>query len=571
MAFEFEDSDGNRDIVVRNVGTNEGDFSVDIDLGNLGTELAAGEVTVRADQGAGFVEAEATTTFEVDTDSPTVEVTGPSSAEQTAAPTITGTVSDQTIDSDIGSVSVAIRNSDDKYYDGSSWSPDRQWLTADVSDDGTWSYDTSSLDIPDDAYTVYVKATDGVGNTHSYFDGPGSSSLQVSYTLDTETPSVSNPGAAAVGDGDKTVQPGDSVRVTADVSDSPAGVDTVTADASDLGGPTSLELTEESDGTYAGSFTISDPEVGDGPVTLPVTATDTHGQTSDPVDTPALTLETTIASVEQLTLHQNVVGTVADQNSSIRVTASGVRDEQGNLVAGGSAKSETATLVVGSTQYEVTVTDGAVDARIDPTQIPDGTDTGTVTVELAEADDSSATDSVRLMHEVRDLDSGYQIVGTPMDAETVVTQYTDSELTYEPTNSSWIGADMNQAGSTYYVSGINDSARIGYVFSDDAESHTRQLHEGYNLVTPTIDLNDGSSITFSSELGSISLVSMDQLYRPESGQGTTAPENLTFATLSSDDDISSYQGYYVYVEAGEKWGVITDESYAPAEGSHTPA
>lgn len=557
VAFRIVDSDGNQDFVSKSAsdaGTTftSTSFEADIDLANdLETSLSEGEVTVYVDHRDGYIDSDDSETFRVDDTPPTLGVD--SVTEPTSPPVITGSVTG----TDVDTVQVAIRNSDGDYYqsDGGK-TGSRTWLDATVDGDG-WSYETSGLGLSEGDYDVYVRASDETGNQVSYFDGPGHTDLSTAFTLDTTAPSLTGVAVTDGTDGDGTVTEGDTVFVSADVTDDTSGVGTVTVDASDLGGDASEPLSLDSGSTYLTSFTVTDPEVAEGSHSLTVTATDNHGTTATMSDT--IDLETSIYSVEDLTIHQDFIGIVSDENRSVRVTASDITDQQGNEIA-----DEPTTLTVGGHDYDVTVTDGTLDARINPEDIPDSQPTGTVTVELPAADSGDNTDSVTLVDEANNLEEGYQIEGTPMDAESVVLQHTNEQMGYDPvTETRNFQPDLTTAGSAYFIHGINDTARIGYVFSDQSESRTRHLYRGYNLVAATPDLNQGTDIGVSTEFDKITLGTNDEVYLPKDAASPISnADNIEYTELSGD--MTAYQGYYIYIDSsGEKYGVITDEQYDP--------
>jgi len=550
------------------------DFSVTLNLSTMdfGDGLDAGEATISADKGSGFTSAEASTTFTVDNEYPTANIDSPSDgANLTSAETITGTASD---DNSIESVEISIKNDDGEYYDGSDWQESEQWVS--VSGTSDWSYDTTDNGISeDDSYTATVRVTDAAGQTRSYSAGPptpNGNTLQVDYTVDTTEPDVSNV-VVTEKNGDDTVEVGDTVEVSADVTDNETGVETVTVDASPLGGDESLTLSHASGDTYYDSFMVSDPPESDGDVSLTLTATDGFGTTATATD--SVTLETEIASVDRLTVQQDFVGVVEDTNTSVRVTASGVRDAQGNLIASGDANTEKADIKIADTTYTVDVDDGAIDGRINPTKIADDASTGETTVEVVQADSSSDTDTLTLVHEANGLDEGYQVEGTPMDAEDVVFQDVSDVTTYDPTadNSKWVSPAEKQAGEGYYVYGESSSARVGYTYSQAGQLRSGYLHEGYNLVAATPDMNTESSVDVTDDLGDGVNVGSDvTVYVRDESVDLTDPsgdaDTAAFTEVTSGThDVSEYEGYFVYVESGTEIRTVEEAGYDASEGS----
>jgi len=570
VAFRLVGPDGNQDFVSKSDGDDGGAttvtsslFSAEISLTNDvdGSQFGDGEVTVFVDHRDGYIESDDSATVRLDDTAPAVDVDDVS--EPTSAPTIEGNVSDENLDT----VEIAIRDSSDDYYDDESSgfdSESRVWLSVDETSSGEWRYDTTSLDLSDGDYRVYVRASDTAGNTRSYFDGPNPGDLKESFTLDTTDPTINSVSVTDETDGDGDVQVGDTVSVSADVSETTSGVESVTVNASALGGDSSLTLLADSADTYEGEFTVSDPNVSDGSQSLPVTATDTNGNTKED-SSGSITLVTAVGSVSNLTVHQEFIGIVQDEQQTVRVTADSVTDPRGNTI-----ENKEVTLSVGDHSYDVDVDGGSIDQGIDPEAISNTHSTGVVTVELAGVESETAPSTVELVHETDGLDEGYQIRGTPMDAEEISYQYVDRVTTYNTSNSDWEVPSAEQAGSAYYVSGKNDSARIGYTFSATSDGSARHLVEGYNLVTATPDLNDGGPISLTEELDGITFGSDDVYFTDVSElsdpEESTSGSEFTTAD-STTEDVSEYKGFYVYVDSGEKWGVITETGYDPAEGS----
>ncbi|MFC7019257.1 MULTISPECIES: Ig-like domain-containing protein [Haloarcula] len=578
VTFLIQDPDDNDYATVTRTGLS-GTFTETIDLSNLdfGDGLDDGEATISADTGSEFNSKNAdSTTFVVDDEYPTVSIDAPDGgAELTdlSDATIEGTASD---DSGLKSVEIAIQRSNGDYYRGSSSWGDKKFLSV-ATEAGDWSYDMESNGITgDDSYTVTVRATDEAGNTRTGSSGPpvpSGDTLQVEYTVDTTAPDLTDSDVTVTEKGaDDTVSVGDTVKVSATVTDATAGVESVEVDASALGGSETLSLSKQDGDTYYDSFTVQSPTASDGSVSLDVKATDEFGNTASGSD--SVTLETEISSVETLTVDHNFVG-IVDDTDSVRVTATGVEDPQGNAIASGDASTETATLEIAGTSYSVDVDGGEIDATIDPTKIPDDTATGEATVSIAEADSQPPTD-VTLVHEARGLDGGYQLAGTPMDAQDVVFQDVSDVTTYDPTaeNTKWISPDEQQAGSGYYVHGESSDARVGYTFEESGELRSEKLHEGYNLVaaTPDLNVNDGAQI--GSDLGDGVTVDGNAdvtVYVRDESVDLTDPsgnaDTSAFTEVSGTTTVDGFDGYFVYVDSGEEIRTVDDEGYDASEGS----
>jgi len=508
--------------------------------------------------------------------SPTVTIESPSHEQNlTQQPTITGTASD---DDTVTTVEIQIqRASDNKYFDATNgWQDDETWIevASPGSDSVDWSFDTYDLngaDITDDGtYDVTARVTDNDGNTvegerPDPRNPADADAGAITYVVDTTRPVVSGVSVTDDTDGDGTVTDGDRVQISATVDDATSGVDTVTVDASALGGPSTLSLTESS-GSYTGAFTVAEPSVGDGATSLTVTATDSVGYTDTGSD--SITVTNSIDTVDSLTIDADFVGVAADSDTSIRVTASGIKDADGNPISNTNAQ-----LQVGSHTYTgIDVSDGSLDTTIDPTAISDTASTGQTTVRVANADDS-ATDTVVLVHEVIGLSSGYNLVGTPMTADDVRFTDVSDVTTYDPTvsgdNSEWVAPNEKQVGEGYYAFAESDDARVGYVFSDTGADNpdARYLHNGYNLVGAGVDLTQRDSTTIGTDLGagidpsSNSDVSLSTYTGADLEDEATGADNA-FTTASDTDSVSAYDGYFVKVENGKVVRTITTDTDA---------
>lgn len=572
VTFLIQDPEDNdvATVTKTNLGT---DFSATIDIGE---KFDDGTATISADRGSGFKSSEASTTFEVDSEYPTVSIGSPTGgADLTSDAVIEGAASD---DTSLKSVKISIERSNGQYYDGSSWVDSETFLS--VSGTTDWEYDTASNGIKsDDSYTVTVKATDEAGHTRTGSAGPpvpSGDTLRVDYTVDTTAPDLTDNDVTVTEKGaDDTVSVGDTVKVSATVTDATSGVKSVESDVSALGGPDSLSLSKQSGDTYYETFTVQSP-TSDGSVSLDVEATDEFGNAASGSD--SVTLETEIDSVETLTIHQDFVGIVDDTNTAVQVTATGVEDAQGNAIASGDANTETATLNIAGESYSVTVDEGEIDATIDPTKIPDDRATGQATVSIAQADSQSATDTVKLVHEARGLDKGYQLAGTPMDAKDVVFEDVSDAVTtstYDPTGETeetkWVSPDVEKAGSGYYVHGDSASARVGYTFEESGELRSEKLHEGYNLVGATPDLNDEDEVQINADLGaSASAGTNIEVYVRDDSVDLTdrsKADTSAFDKESGTAAVDGFDAYFIYVDSGEEIRTVDDEGYDASEGS----
>lgn len=492
---------------------------------------------------------------------PAVGIDAPADgSELQSQPVISGRATDE--DGTVTSVEVQIqRSSDDKYFDGSDWVTAETWLSAQGTTE--WSFDTYDSGngiVTDGTYTVTARATDDDGQTQTEpFEEIGADPVQVTYTVDTQSPSLSSVTVTEAA-GDDTVEPGDTVLVSADLSDHTSGIGSVVADTSVLGGPERLSLTHDSGTTYSDTFTVATPNMGDGVASIAVTATDEFGQTRTSSD--EISLDTTVDSAESVTLHSEFAGIVED-DGSVRVTARGLTDAQGFQV-----DDDTAELNIQGQTFSLSVTDGTVDEQIDPTRISDTAGTGTTTGDLA-----GATDSITLVHEAKGLDAGYQALGTPMPASDVLVEDVADVATYDTDTGSWDQPRERRAGEGYYLNAESDDARIGYIFEDTAEmaSNSRLLDQGYNLVGASPNMNEAESTDVTADLGA-DIQTSDaaiEVRLPTSQQPSDQKGLESFTEpASATDDVGAFEGYWVYVETSENYIRTTVEvGYDPNEQS----
>jgi hypothetical protein len=481
----------------------------------------------------------------------------------TTQPIISGSATDS---SGISAVDIKIENSNGDTWDGSSFTSTETWVNA-ASPGGTttvdWRYDAYSNGITaDDEYTVTARANASAGSSQTKaFDELNPDPTTVTYEVDTQAPSLSSVGVTEES-ADDTVSDGDTVKVTATVTDAQSGVASVTADAAVLGGASDLTLTDgNGDDTYDATFDVTDPQTGEGDISLTVTAVDNFGQSRTASD--EVTLETRGSDATGISVDHDFVGIVEDP-SMLTITASGVVDSQGYEVTDGKAD-----VTVGTKTYEVTVVDGEIDDTIDPTAIDNTTDTGVVDVSLG-----TATTTVRLMHEVSGLDKGYQVGGTPMPADNVVvSDGVDDVTAYNPADKSWGEADELRGGEGYYIDAGTSEARIGYTFDEDAEkkSDSKLLEKGYNLVGASPNMNNNDKTDVTDDLGADLAVDTDadvtaRLPDPNTDIADKKGLDAFNDSSSGTADAKAYQAYWVKIDSTDDYVRTTVEvAYDPSD------
>lgn len=546
--------------VIRDTDSTNTSFEVDVNLSTVSFgggdgSLDEGTATILVDEGDSFEGSEANDTFVVDDTKPTGSIAKPSyGAEENSQPVIEGNASD---DTEVASVDLVIQNGSGDYYNGSAFISNETTVSANGTEN--WTYNTSDEGISSDGeYDVKIEVTDTAGNVKDVLvPYPGGETTETSYTVDSTQPTLSS--LSVTDDGDGNITDGDTVDVSVDVTDATSGVDTVTVDASELGGGANEELTVDSGDTYTTSFDVSDPTAGDGDINLTVTATDNFGNSNQSTAVDALTLKTSVAGVEDLTIDHEFVGIVKD-DSELVVNATGITDPQGNTISGPTTVDISITGT--STTYSATVTNGTLNTTIDTTAIANTAGTGDETVEIAQANAGADTAGVELVHEALDLDEGYQAVGTPMAAENLVFEEVNDVISYDPTakdsENEWESTDGEQAGEGYYIEGDSDDARIGYLFDSNPNEgpDARTLHEGWNLVGTAVDLSETDSHNATVDLGGAVTVdgndNVEVWTRDEDHSLNQSDGSTGYVEGGASTTVNSFEGYFVYIENTEE-------------------
>ncbi|ELZ95166.1 hypothetical protein C440_08817 [Haloferax mucosum ATCC BAA-1512] len=200
--------------------------------------------------------------------------------------------------------------------------------------DATVTVDGATAD-PDGNYSVEIVAADAHGTDVTTATGE--------LTLDSTPPASFSPSAEDATNGDGVVGDGESIRVTATVSDATSGVVNVTVNLSAFGAGV-VELPHDTGSTYTATATVSDATAGlDGNHTVVVTATDAAGNDRNQsageltLDTDAPVLDDAeltdatdgngvVADADALTISANVTDATTVRNVTVDASAFGAGD-----------------------------------------------------------------------------------------------------------------------------------------------------------------------------------------------------------------------------------------------------
>ncbi|ELZ77074.1 hypothetical protein C455_14842 [Haloferax larsenii JCM 13917] len=369
--------------------------------------------------------------------------------------------------------------------------------------DATVTVDGASAS-PDGNHSVEVVAGDGHGNDVTVTTDE--------LTLDATPPGSFSPIVEDVANGDGVVGDGESIRVTATVSDATSGVVNVTANLSAFGAGV-VELTHVTGDTYNATASVDDAiAAADGTHSVVVRATDEAGNDRNQ-SAGDLTLDTDAPVVTDATLTDatNGNGVVADGDSvtlSANVTdATTIQNVTADASAFGAGSAVTLTNT-GGDRYEATFTVDGGNATLDSQSLTVAAEdaqgrtqtasTGSLTVDTVKptiSDVSLADDGDRVVGDGDDL----TVTATVSDGESsigaVTADLTDFGLGAAVTLSHASGNTYEATASVDGAAASPDGNHTVTVTVADAGSNTRSNTTEEITLDTTAPVLSNSSVT----------------------------------------------------------------------------
>ena len=436
---------------------------------------------------------------------------------------------------------------------------------------------------PEELRSVLTSTTDGItgtepDNTAGYGLVNASAALEVATADDGTSPSIADAVAidasrdTEIGDTKSVVADGDTVRISATVTDANPVV--VTTDASPLGGPSSLSLTDEgNDDVYAGVFTVDATGAGaaDGAYVFDVTATDVADNTNT-VSTTTLTLDTTapaltdVSAVSDNPIDPAFVGTDGTLTVSANVSDATAVTGTVDLATVGGETNESLVDTDGNGEFTAT---GVIDHAV-----TEGTMSFPVTVTDAAGNRNNATtDRITVDHTDPTLSDVAFVNAT--DGTALLTEGDDAEVraTANDTHLGAVKVDLSQFGgpssvllsdgegdgvytTTSTITSFNGSARVDVTAVDaagnEASERSSELLVGAadDTIAPVVlnpeatDLTDGDG-----EVGENNQVRLAVTVTDDMLVGAVESNASAFGggtvTLTDDDGDGVYDGTFI--------------------------
>jgi len=412
-------------------------------------------------------------------------------------------------------------------------------VTTTVEDDGTWSVNVPTDDLPDDGvYETVVDVVAPDGTTYEDLDGP-------TIDIDSEPPTVIiTEGTQSVGD-------------IVDGDEQASG--TIITGTGEAGATVSLEIngathttTVAEDGTWSVTFTSDEIETGEYETGITITTTDPHGNSTTTTDVLEVDTETAVTIDSGLSGGDDIV-TAAEAAAGVAITGTAEAGATVEVTIEGVTRTTIAasdgTWTVTYPSGTVFDTEGEYDREITVTSTDTAGNTATATSTIAVDtdagfvqldDDPIETDDIINAAERAD---GVTITGTATAGETVTVTLGDaSGTTVADADGNWSydfdASEIDEGTDTLDVTAsISDDLGNTETDSDTVALDTEVVNYGSETlqtsddVVNTSELNSGFTLAGTVEEGSTVSVEID---------GTTYPASVDddgnwSLTLDGDD------------------------------------
>lgn len=234
-------------------------------------------------------------------------------------------------------------------------------------------------------------------------------------------------------------------------------------------------------------------------------------------------------TVGETAISTDFVGTISDPGT-ITVEAANITGQP----------DEVTFTIGGEPVATAAVSDGSASTTIDPTTL--GVDPGTANVSVQEYA-VTAPATVEIVHEVRDLSAGFNLVSVPqaatisIDDVGAVNRWNPSTETYETVTDNQFD-DVSALQNGLYVSGTADTARLGYTFIDAVpQPGTASIEPGWNFVGSNFAIDGaeaGDTRTVDEDLINVDASSVDTFTADFSQQ------------LDPSASIGAFDAYWVF-------------------------
>lgn len=268
------------------------------------------------------------------------------------------------------------------------------------------------------------------------------------------------------------------------------------------------------------------------------------------------------------------VGSISDPAPKLRTVAD--PDAGFTIEKIGAPADGTLVLEIAGTEY---VFEDALDrgeltnttSDVGPTAISDTATTGQRSVSVVGNDSTTALDetgTVRLVHEVQGIGSGYTLSSVPQPARIYtdnvsdITTWDNENGNFESTTATvddgTLVTDGEALHNGQYFFGDAADARVGYDYLEDGESAIQvgaagfeTLGEGFHLIGSNYDTSSSNApVSLDRDLATVKSL-------PDTPADYVGSESFvaysvdSFAELGGDKPIGSFEAYWVYVDVGE--------------------